>query len=992
MDRYEYSAETRSVLERSKIPFAVYQFIDKRVVTLILSDGFLDLYGYEDRERAYYDMDHDMYKDTHPDDAARIADAAYTFATEGGRYETIYRTQNRKGDGYRIVHAVGEHFKTETGVQLAQVWYMDEGAYIPGNDNGNDEFHQMLNRALHSESMIRACYYDYLTGLPSMTYFFQLAEEGCKAIIKTGRKPSFLFMDLSGMKFYNLKHGFAKGDLLLKSFSQLLVKHFSNENCSRFGQDHFAVFTDDSGIEETLHEFFREWQSSPETKALPVRVGVYLNAKEDVDISIACDCAKLACDTLRNTFVSSISYYDSALQDDAENKNYIVSHIDEALSNRWIQVYYQPIVRAVSGKVCDEEALARWADPVRGFLSPADFIPILEEAKMIYKLDLYMVDRIIEKIKTMQDKGIHIVPQSVNLSRTDFDACDIVSEICMKMDRAGLSHDLLTIEITESMVGNNFDFMKKQIERFRNLGFQVWMDDFGSGYSSIDVLQTLKFDLIKFDMSFMQELDREGSGKIVLTELMRMATALGIETVCEGVEKEEQVRFLREIGCAKLQGFYYSRPSPLSEILEKCENGFQIGFENPKESGYFEAIGRINLYDLSIIANDGTADLKHYFSNIPMAIVEISEGKILVTRSNRSFRGLVEGTLGIPLFNKEFELSSCDEETKDAFERCLAQDPENTTPILINHELPDKTNAHTYIRKVAINPEDGTVAVVLVVLAVTEKFGNINFGDIAKSLSVDYVCLYYVDIHNGEYVEYASESGWDKMSVTRKGKDFFGASFDSARDHIYEPDRELFISSFEKESLLKILDEQGAYNASYRILKDNNPTYVHMKAMRMSGDDDHIIIGITDIDAHMKNRAKMEELSRAQSLFSIITSLAGEFVCIYTIDPKTDRYTESRGSGEFEKLGISLEGEDFFGGCQELDEGTIWKEDIAFFKESFTKEKVMRAIKENGDLCLEYHMILDGKPQKVKLKAVMAKDKDGDRLIVGVTKANTANS
>ncbi|MCR5268452.1 MAG: EAL domain-containing protein [Lachnospiraceae bacterium] len=987
MERYEYPAEEKAILERSLVPFAVYQFVDQRVVTLVLSVGFCKLFGYEDKSKAYFDMDNDMYRTTHPDDVGRIADAAYTFATEGGKYETLYRTKNNTGDSYQIIHAIGEHFVTDTGVQLAQVWYTDEGVYVPGEDSEDDRFRQMLNRALHAQSMIRASYYDYLTGLPSMTYFFQLAEAGCRSINEKGGKPAFLFLDLSGMKFFNHKHGFSQGDTLLCSFSKLLAKYFSNENCSRFGQDHFAVYTDAEQIEETIHELFVEWQSTSGNRSLPVRVGVYLTPSADVDVSIACDCAKLACDTLRNSYRSSISYYDKALQMDAEKQHYIVSHLDEALENGWIKAYYQPIVRAVNGRVCDEEALARWDDPVRGLLSPADFIPILEEAKIIYKLDLYVVDRIIEKIKAVRKKGLHVVPQSVNLSRTDFDACDIVGEICRKMDEAKLGRDLLTIEITESIVGSNFEFMKKQVDRFRKLGFQVWMDDFGSGYSSLDVLQSLEFDLIKFDMRFVQELEMEGSAKIVLSELMRMATALGIETVCEGVEKEEHVQFLREIGCAKLQGYYYCKPIPLEKVFERYDKGVQIGFEDPKESAYFESIGRINLYDLAVISGEGDPGLQHYFNNLPMAIFEFRDGKVSVTRSNASYRTLAEKSLGIKASDTKPDFSFVSEEIKNAFVDCMSQKTESARSIFLDEYLPDGSKAHTFLKKIAENPVDGTAAIVLVVLAISREAKSIDFADVAKSLATDYIGLFYVNLKTDEFVEYSSGLGQDNLLAQRNGADFFGLAINEASAFIYKADRNHFTSIFTKENVLKIMDEQGAFNTTLRVVKDHKPMYVHLKATRMENDRYHMIVGVSNIDAQMKEKVNGERVQRAQSLFSIVTALVGEFICVYTVDPETGHYTESRSSSEFEGLGFSKEGEDFFTTTLDYANEYIYEDDREMFCKAFGRENVMRKIAESGEYKLQYRMIFKNKPVDVKMRAVPISDKEGDRLIVGVTKA-----
>ena len=203
MGRHNFTNEQRKLLEGLSQPLAIYQFVDKRVVTLVLSNGFCKLFGYEDRAQAYYDMDNDMYKDAHPDDAARIADAAFRFATEGGDYEVIYRTKTKEGNGYRIVHAMGEHVYTEDGVRLAHVWYTDEGAYAGEGGNPRTELNRAFNDALHEESLAHATNYDYLTGLPSMTYVFELAEEGKRSILERGGEPVLLFMDLDGMKFFN---------------------------------------------------------------------------------------------------------------------------------------------------------------------------------------------------------------------------------------------------------------------------------------------------------------------------------------------------------------------------------------------------------------------------------------------------------------------------------------------------------------------------------------------------------------------------------------------------------------------------------------------------------------------------------------------------------------------------------------------------------------------------------------------------------------------
>ncbi len=988
MERYEYSAEKRELLERSLIPFAIYQFIDKRVVTLIVSDGFCKLCDYDNREQAYYDMDHNMYKDTHPDDAARVADAAYIFATEGGRYETIYRTKNKNGNGYRILHAIGEHFLTDTGIQLAQVWYTDEGPYIPGDEAEENVFRRLLNMALHDESLIRASYFDYLTGLPSMTYFFELADSACKSMIDNGGKPVFLFMDLSGMKFFNHKHGFAEGDTLLRSFAGVLMRYFGNENCCRFGQDHFAIYTEESGIEDTLHELFREWQSTNGGKSLPVRVGIYLNHERDADISIACDCAKLACDTLRNTYVSAINYYNKALQDEEDRQHYIVSNLERAISEKWITVYYQPIVRATNGKVCDEEALARWIDPINGFLSPGDFIPILEEAGNIYKLDLYVVDRIIEKIKTIQKAGLSVVPQSVNLSRTDFDACDIVSEICTRMDRAGLSHDLLTIEITESTVGTNFEFMKKQVERLRSLGFQVWMDDFGSGYSSLDVLQSLEFDLIKFDMRFVQQLDEGENGKIILTELMRMATSLGLETVCEGVEKDEHVEFLREIGCCKLQGYYYTKPIPLDMILERYRKGNQIGFEDPGESAYYESIGRINMYDYSTIASDGDTPVQHYFNALPMCILEVGDNRVYITRSNHAFRDFMVKTGGPEEENGGIECGTLPRVVRAALEDCMSKEAQDGKILFINERLPDGSTSHTIFKRVADNPVNGRTAIAFVVISITDKSDEISYSNIARSLAADYFNIFYVNMKTEEFIEYSSEAGEDSLALERRGKRFFETCIADAPKYLYDADVDGFLRSFNKERIGRILDEQGTFTITYRMMKEGMPVYVNMKIMRMNNDnkDDHIVIGVSNVDAQMRQKEVMDRIAKERAMYNRIAAFADNYLCLYSVHPETGHYIEYNSTPEFKSLGFPEEGDHFFEKALKTWKDNIYPNDLPRLKGVFSKEEVLDEITSRGVFETQYRLMLNDEPVKVRLRAVMMEEDGDERVLIGISR------
>lgn len=984
MKKYQYSEEVRRVLEQSRIPFAIYQFIDKRVEALVISSGLCSLFGYDDMEKAYYDMNHNMYVDTHPDDIARIANAAFRFATEGGKYEVVYRTKNKIKGGYTMIHAIGEHVYTDTEERLAQVWYTDEGGYLESGEEADSEVTNRFSNALHEESIIMENYHDFLTGLPNMTYFFDLVKGGLRYITANGGSPVILYMDLSGMKFYNHRFGFSAGDRLLRNFGHLLSAYFHTENCSRFGQDHFAVLAEEEGIEDKLQRFFKEWDAMDNGQSLPIRVGIYSVHMEHVDISTACDRAKLACDSLRNNFASSIGYFTREMLAAAEKRHYIVSHIDEAIKNGWIKIYYQPIVRAINGRVCDEEALARWIDPVHGFLSPDEFIPYLEDSRLIYKLDLFVVDSVLRKIKEQQSRGLYTVPQSVNLSRYDFDCCDVVEEIRRRVDESGIGRDKLTVEITESVIGSNFEFMKKQINRFRELGFQVWMDDFGSGYSSLDVLKSLQFDLIKFDMRFLQQPDDNENGKIILTELMRMATALGIETVCEGVEEKEQVSFLRDIGCSKLQGYYYSKPIPLEVMFARYENGTGIGFENPLETAYYETVGRVNLFDLAVLSHDNENEFQNYFDGLPMAVMEINGNETSYIRSNPAYREFCLKYLGYSIMDNNGNYIPHVHDADSVFMRMARQCCEEDKRAFVDDKINDNVMVHFYVNSLDANPVTGSKAVAIAILSVMEDEQGTTYANIARALAADYFNLFYVDLETEKFIEYSSAVGQEVIALEQHGDNFFAKSREDALWRLYEPDVENFISVFAKENIIKELDEHGFFVTTYRLLIKNEPVYVNMKAVRMSNSGNHIIIGVSGIDAQMKEKEALERMHAEQIAYARIAALSGNYICMYIIDPVTGSYSEYSATTDYDGFGFAKSGNDFFAQAAIDAKIALHPEDLECYYQNITKENVMKVIAEKGLFVFNYRLGGTGGYRNVALRATLVKETDGDKLIVGV--------
>jgi diguanylate cyclase (GGDEF)-like protein len=845
--RYQFTDEERKVLESLPQPLAIYQFIDKRVATLVLSSGFCEVFGYVDRAQAYYDMDNDMYRDTHPDDVARIAEAAVRFATQGGRYDVVYRTKDHRSGGYRIIHAKGEHRYTEEGVRLAHVSYTDEGPFDSNRgDLQGSNLMLSFNEMLREESIVQQSTYDYLTGLPSMTYFFELAEAGRRAIEERGGEPVMLYLDLSGMQVFNTQNGYGAGDKLIREFANLLKATFSHDSCCRISGDHFAVYTEEAGLDKVLQRFFDECAQINAGNSLPVRVGVFPRKMGNGSVSEACDGAKLACDALRTQFASSYGYYDSAMREDTERRLHILATIDKAIDQGWIKVFYQPIVRGLNGRVCNEEALSRWFDPEYGVISPAEFIPVLETAGTIYKLDLHVLDQALRKMRLQQQAGLYVVPTSINLSRADFTACDIVSEIAERVDASGFSRDMIAIEVTESILGSDFEFMNEQVKRLRAMGFPVWMDDFGSGYSSMDVLQSVEFDLIKFDMSFMRRLSEGDSAKTVLAELVKMATSLGIDTLCEGVETEEQKRFLQEVGCSKLQGFLFCRPVSFEEICNRYERGIQIGFENPAESDYYDTIGRLNLYDLAVMANEEDA-LRKYFDVLPMGVIEVDGDSIEYARSNQSYRDFLKRFYGVDIGNPSPGYTGEPFDSDSSFVHIVNQCCRERGRVFFDETMPDGSTVHSFIRYVRSNPVTGKTAIVAVVLSVSEVDEGATYAGVVRALTADYFKIYYVDLVSEGFIEYSLNTEGEELAVQRHGERFFEAAQNDAPLRIHADDLDSFLAVFSRQGMSRELSEHDVFYATYRLAGDDPTRRVGVKIVRLNAGSEQVVVGIRNL-------------------------------------------------------------------------------------------------------------------------------------------------
>lgn len=957
--------------------------MEGRVTALLVSDGFCDLFD-TDRESAIDQLNNHTYDVDHPDDVARLGEAGLAFAIEGKDYDVVYRTSSKKG--YKIIHSRGKHIYTKSGERLAVIWYIDEGMY---QDDNKSVYDQAVENSVRSTVDVSGHNYDSVTGLPVTNYFFKVAEVSRNKILESGKDAVLLYIDFNEMRNYNIKYGFLEGDRLLMGLAKILVSHFSNINCCRFGSDRFVVISEDTDIEKKLTEIFEETKLLNGGRSLTLRAGIYKHSQGDYSVGIACDRAKMAADMTKDRFKSTFNYYDESMLNAARQRQYVLENLDTAIRRGWIQVYYQPIIRSANGRVSDEEALARWIDPIMGFLSPAQFVPVLEDSKQIYKLDLCVLDQVLEKIKTIEENGLHVVPCSINISRSDFEMCDIVEEIRKRVDASGVGRDKITIEITESTVATNMEYVSQQVSLLKELGFVVWLDDYGSGYSSPDILQCMPFGTIKLDMQFMRKFDESEKCKIIISEIINMALNLGLETVVEGVETAEQVEFLREVGATKLQGYYYCRPIPLEEVLKRYKTGAQIGFENPLECEYFEAIGKVNLYDLSLTAGEfGEGDM--YFNTLPMAIFEVDNDTAETIRCNRACRAVLKKNFKAKECCKTGRIALRDDIQSRELKKALIKCGQTGYQMIEDQRTPDDKIAHTLFKRLAVNPVTGKRAIAIIFLEIKDinkNFDTLTYANVALALSTDYLALYYVNKETENFVEYRTNAGSNEMVVERQGKDFFESSREDAFLAIHEEDREGFINTFNREIVLGYIEKYGSFTYTYRLKTGDDFIYVNMKATSIGRN--HIIIGINNVDVQMREREALKRIDEERIAFSRISALAGTYIVFYSVNPADNSYKQFDANNEYKELGVSREGNDFFADSIESAKKAIYSEDYEKFANGMQKEHILKEIEERGVFSITYRLMISGKPRYVTLKAKKIEEKGNEFLLFGVNDVDT---
>lgn len=416
---------------------------------------------------------------------------------------------------------------------------------------------------------------DVLTGGYNRRGFIRITERLLNEV-PDRTKYAVLFFNVKNFKAVNELFGVESGDVVLQNiFRTLTHSKLSPVITARVESDHFVCLVENKNLdfEELTSVCDNKFIKDGKCMNLIIRCGIFYVEEKPMKISGMIDRAKLAKRYITDEYVQPYMVYDHSMQVAYIDKAKLAGELQEGIAKEQFKVYYQPVIDTKTGKIASAEALIRWIHPDKGFISPALFIPALEENGHISELDFYVLKKVWQFINDRCENNKFVVPISVNLSWMDFYDEIMMEKILKEMDRFrenGREH-MARFEITETSYAAIRENRSGILESLRIKNAKILLDDFGSGFSSFGMLQDYDFDILKIDMSFIRKIGENPKTKSIVHSIIGMAHEIGIKTVAEGVETEEQVSFLRQSGCDYIQGYYYSKPLPEEEFVEFLE-------------------------------------------------------------------------------------------------------------------------------------------------------------------------------------------------------------------------------------------------------------------------------------------------------------------------------------------------------------------------------------------------------------------------------------
>jgi diguanylate cyclase (GGDEF)-like protein/PAS domain S-box-containing protein len=491
-------------------------------------------------------------------DDTRQLEQEYDAVIAGGIAYEMKETLVRRRDGSHLLVEVHRH------VQRSGADWIIVGV-----------LRDITERKEAEKRLIHMAHYDALTDLPNRTLFFKNLTRILSRASDRGWSGALLCIDLDHFKNINDTRGHALGDELLRQVSHRLIECIRvRDSIARLGGDEFAVILAAHGGQRRAHAVARRIL---ERLRLPFSVkGSEVTVSASIGIAVFPDDA-LGAETLvkyadtamyqakhagRDTF----RFFTTQMNVDALARLDIETALRKAVDNQEFILHYQPKMQIDSGRVCGLEALLRWQRPGYGLVSPAEFIPVLEDTGLILPVGRWVLEEACRQIAAWRDSPIGGVAVSVNIAGRQFIAGNIEREVIRALESHNVDAELLELELTESSLMANTQSTIKTLQVLRNLGVSISIDDFGTGYSSLAYLRRFPVDKLKIDIAFIRGITTNADDAAIVLAIIRMAHTLKLEVIAEGVETAAQLEYLRGHGCDQIQGYHFSRPLPAPEL------------------------------------------------------------------------------------------------------------------------------------------------------------------------------------------------------------------------------------------------------------------------------------------------------------------------------------------------------------------------------------------------------------------------------------------
>ena len=415
---------------------------------------------------------------------------------------------------------------------------------------------------------------DQLTGLYNREFFYRYAAQHDE--YHPEEPTDAIMLDINHFHMVNERYGKEFGDRVLRLVAEKLRAKVSDSDgiVCRKEDDTFLIYClHRSDYGQILDGVCMQMETDYQIRA---RMGVYPDVDRGIDMERRFDRAKQAADAVKNSYSQTVGFYDNAMHEKELYLEQLLEDFHTAIREKQFTVFYQPKfdVRPDEPVLCSTEALARWRHPKLGLISPGVFIPLFEKNGLIRELDSFVWREAVAQIRTWEERLGRLIPVSVNVSRIDLNDPPLLKILEKTVDEAGIGRESILLEITESAYTDNAEQIVNVVKSLRESGFFIEMDDFGTGFSSLNMITTLPIDALKLDIQFIRTAFRDRKDTRLLETVIRLAQSLGLSTIAEGVETEEQMLTLKALGCDVVQGYYFSKPLPADEFetfaREKC--------------------------------------------------------------------------------------------------------------------------------------------------------------------------------------------------------------------------------------------------------------------------------------------------------------------------------------------------------------------------------------------------------------------------------------